>query len=101
MKAVRVQYTVQPEFVEQNKKNIEAVMQALKDYPIEGMYYSTFQLSDGNSFMHVNVAQSPEILSQLNQVEAFNQFRMALKQSGLISPPNTEDLNFVGACWEI
>ena len=101
MKAVRVQYTVQPEFVEQNKKNIEAVMQALKDHPIEGMYYSTYQLPEGNSFMHVNVAQSAEILSQLNQVEAFNQFRMALKQSGPISPPNAEDLSFVGASWEI
>jgi hypothetical protein len=101
MKAVRVQYTVRPEFVEQNKKNIAAVMDRLKANPIEGMYYSSSILADGNSFMHVNMAKDQETMNKLTEVEEFSQFRMALKASGLLSPPKSEDMEFVGANWEI
>ena len=101
MKAVRVQYTVKPEFVDQNIVNIKAVMDSLKSNPIEGMFYSTYQLPDGNSFMHVNVARDGDTMNKLNDVEAFKKFRMALKGSGPVSPPNAESLDFVGANWEM
>ena len=101
MKAVRVQYTVRSDFIEQNKKNISAVMDSLKANPIEGMLYSTYQLEDGNSFMHVNVAKDDETMSRLNYVEAFTNFRMQLKASNPISPPKSEKLSFVGASQEI
>ena len=88
MKTVRVQYTVQQASVEQKKKNIQAVMDALKENPIEGMYYSSYQLADGNSFMHVNMAKDDETMSKLNDVEAFTSFRTQLKASKPTSPPN-------------
>lgn len=59
MKAVRVQYTVQEGFVEQNKSNIAAVMQDLRDNPIDGMNYSSYYLGEGK-FMHLNVMANPE-----------------------------------------
>jgi len=101
MKAVRVQYTVKREYVEQNKKNIKAVMDALKANPIDGMYYSSYQLADGVSFMHVNFAKDDSTMSKLNDVQAFNDFRMALKASGPVSPPNGEDITLVGAGWKL
>ncbi len=101
MKAIRVQYTVKSEYIEQNKKNIQAVMQSLKENPIEGMYYSTYQLSDDNSFMHLNVAADDETMAKLNDVPAFNEFRKQLKASGPLSPPKAENLTFVGAGWEL
>lgn len=101
MKAVRVQYTVQPEYVEQNKKNIQAVMQALKAKPVDGMYYSTYQMADGVSFMHLNVAKDEETMSKLNDVAAFKQFRTELKASHPVSPPKGEDVTLVGAGWEM
>jgi len=101
MKAVKVQYTVQPDYVEQNKRNIEAVMEALKANPIERMYYSTYQLSNGNTFMHINVAKDQETLSKLGAVPEFTTFRTQLKESEPISPPQSEDLTLVGAGWEM
>ncbi len=101
MKTVRVQYTVQQAFVEQNKKNIQAVMDVLKENPIEGMYYSSYQLADGNSFMHVNMAKDDETMSKLNEVETFTRFRMQLKASNPTNPPKAEVLSLVGTSWEI
>lgn len=101
MKSVKVQYTVIPEFVEQNKSNIKAVMNYLRENPIEGMYYSCCQLEDSNSFMHINIARDEETMSKLNDVEAFGKFRMELKASQPINPPKSENLNLVGSSWEI
>lgn len=99
MKAVRVHYTVQQDYVAQNKINIQAVMNALKSDPIEGMYYSSYQLEDGVSFMHLNVAKDDETMSKLNDLDAFTIFRSQLKASKPLSPPKAEKLELVGASW--
>ena len=101
MKVVRVQYTVKPEYVEQNIKNIQAVMADLQANPIEGLRYATFQLPDGNSFMHLNLSNSAEALAQFRERARFQTFRMGLKESGPVSPPKAEDLTLVGASYEI
>ena len=101
MKAVKVQYTVRPEYVEQNKRNIRAVMKSLQANPVEGMYYSSYQLSDGNTFMHLNVAVDGETMSKLNDVAEFVQFRIQLKASEPLSLPKAEDISFVGSGWEM
>ena len=74
-------------------------MDALKANPVEGMYYSTYQLPDGVSFMHLNVANNAETMAKLNDVEAFTNFRMQLKASQPVQPPKGEDLALVGASW--
>lgn len=101
MKAVRVQYTVKPEYVEQNLNNIRAVMQALKTRPITGMYYSTYQLSDRNSFMHINFAKDEKTMAKLNKLEAFEHFRTQLMASMPIHPPKSEDISLVGSSWKL
>ena len=101
MKTVKVTYRVKPEYVEQNKKNIHAVMDYLKDNPIEGMYYSSYQLDDEESFMHINIAQDEATMNKLNDVEAFTVFRMQLKASEPVEPPNAKDIALVGAGWKV
>lgn len=95
MKAIRVQYTVKPEYVETNKKNIQAVMDELKRNPIEGMQYRAFLLEDGLSFMHLNIYEEDEILNKLNGVELFTKFRMELKASEPLSPPKSENITLI------
>jgi len=97
MKAVRVKYTVKPEYVEQNKANIRKVMETLRANPIEGMQYASFTLDDGQTFVHINMAKDDETMSKLQEVEVFNEFRMALKASGPVSPPESQNLNLVDA----
>ena len=101
MKAVKVQYTVKPEYVEQNKVNIRKVMETLRANPIEGMQYASFTLDDGQTFVHINMANDQETLDKLQEVEVFNEFRIALKASGPLSPPNSENLNLVDAGFEL
>jgi len=101
MKAVKVQYTVKPEYVEKNKANIRKVMEALRSNPIPGMHYASFTLDDGQTFVHINMAKDPETLSRLNEVKEFGEFREALKASGPVSPPASESLNLVDAGFEL
>lgn len=101
MKAVKVQYTVKPEYVAQNKANIQKVMDALKANPIEGMHYASFTLDDGQTFVHINMAKDSETMSKLQEVQEFSEFRKALKASGPLSPPKQDALNLVAAGFEI
>ncbi len=101
MKAVQVRYTVKSDYVEQNKANIRKVMDALVANPIEGMLYSTYTVDGGETFVHINIARDGETLSKLNDVQEFKDFRMALKASGPISPPNQTELIPVAAGFEL
>ena len=101
MKAVKVQYTVRPEYVEQNKANIQKVMEFLKQNPITNMQYASFTLADDQTFVHINMAPDQATMDKLQDVEAFKEFRMALKASEPLSPPKSEDLNLVAAGFEL
>ncbi len=101
MKSVKVTYQVKPEFIEQNKKNIQAVMDYLKDNPIEGMYYSSYQLDVKGSFMHINFAQDEVTMNKLNDVKAFVDFRMQLKASEPVQSPKAQKIELIGAGWKM
>ena len=101
MKAVKVQYTVRPEYVDTNKANIAKVMDALKANPIDGMQYASFLLDDGQTFVHINMAEDQETLGKLQDVTEFNEFRTALKASGPVAPPQSENLNLVAAGFDL
>ncbi len=101
MKAVKVQYTVKPEYAEQNKANIRKVMEAIKANPIEGMLYSSYTLEDGQTFVHINIAKDDATMAKLNDVQEFNDFRKALKASEPIAPPKSTKLNQVAAGFEL
>ncbi len=92
MKAIKVEYTVKPEYIETNKRNIKVVMDELKKNPIEGMWYKAFLLEDGQTFMHLNLSKDSEIASKLNEVKQFNNFRKELKASEPLSSPKAENL---------
>lgn len=102
MKAVKVQYTVIPEYVEENKRNIQKVMDVLKAKPIEGMQYASYTDDENpNTFIHINMARDAETMSKLNDVKEFAEFRMALKASQPLSPPKQTTLNLVAAGFEL
>ena len=101
MNAVKVQYTVKPEFVEQNKANIRKVMDAIRANPIPGMQYSSFILDDGQTFVHINMAVNQETLDKIGEVGEFGEFRTALQASGPLSPPASENLSLVSAGFEL
>lgn len=101
MKAVKVQYTVKSEYVEQNKSKIKKVMEVLKANPIEGMLYSSYTLEDGQTFVHINIAKDDTTMAKLNEVPEFNEFRKALKASEPIKSPESTNLNPVAAGFDL
>ena len=53
MRAVKVEYTVKPEYVATNKANIQKVMDELRGLGNTGILYSTYIKEDGVSFVHI------------------------------------------------
>ncbi len=102
MKVVKVEYTVRPEYVAENKRNIKRVMEELRQHPIEGMQYASYTDNENpNTFIHINMAKDEETMSKLGQLEAFITFRTALKASQPVTAPNQTNLDLVGAGFEI
>ncbi len=102
MEAVKVQYTVKPDYLEENKRNIRKVMEALRADPIPGMHYSTYTDDEHpTTFIHINMARDGETMAKLQELPEFVAFRTALKASAPPSPPKQTRLNLVGAGFDL
>ena len=86
MKVTRVQYTVRAEFVEENKRNIDAVMRELRATGNGDVQYAVYLHNDGKTFMHFvhhNAAGAEALPTSL---ESFKRFQTQLKPNLEISP---------------
>lgn len=101
MNAVKVQYTVKPEYVATNKKNIARVMSDLKEINSPDIKYSAFLLDDGKTFVHFVMRANDEAGEILSNLEAFKDFQQQLRNSEPESPPQAENLTLVGTNWAI
>ena len=97
MEAIKVQYTVRPEFVEENKANIQRVMDRLRAEPIEGIRYASFTLDDGNTFVHLNFFNNLPVLAEFQEMKELKAFLRGLKESEPLVPPKAERMDLVGA----
>lgn len=88
MEITVVKYKVQPEYVDQNKKNIALVMEYLKDNPIAPTFwYWVTQNEDKQAFEHYCIADSKATIEKLFEIPAFNNFRTQLAASNPIEEP--------------
>ena len=101
MNAVKVEYKVRPEFVDQNKANIRRVMAALRSNPIEGLKYVAFIRDDDQTFIHLNITKDETTLAEFTEMAEFKAFQKELRESDPVSPPSPEKLNLVDAGFEI
>ncbi len=100
MKITRVQYTVQDDYVETNKRNIEQVMADLRDLNNAGIKYSSYQLEDHRTFMHFAVFPDDETSKILSDLKSFNKSRQELKASQPEVPPKAESLTMVASAFD-
>jgi hypothetical protein len=101
MKITRVQYTVKPEYVEQNKANIEAVMKEVRSLDVKDFKYATYLMPDGKSFMHFAIAETEEANARLLALPSFKHFSEALKASQPEVSPKSENPSLVAAGYDI
>jgi hypothetical protein len=81
MRAVKVEYTVKPDYVETNKSNIQKVMDELRERGNAGILYSTYVKEDGVSFVHFSIHKDEENI--IPSLSAFKAFITQLKNEGL------------------
>jgi hypothetical protein len=100
MKVTRVQYTVRPEYVAQNKRNIEAVMRELRAIGNDDVKYAVYLQQDGRTFMHFVHQNTTEAERYPTSLESFKVFQGQLS-ANLEVPPKVEVLTLVDAAAQI
>ena len=100
MKISRIQYTVHPDFVEQNKRNIEAVMSELRSLNVPDLKYATYILEDGRTFMHLVQRNSDDVDHLPVSLEPFKHFQSELKDH-VEAPPKAETLELVQSSFDL
>src|ERR1700704_4876277 len=86
MKTTRVQYTVRNDYVEQNKKNIDAVMRELRALGNNEVRYAVYLHDDGKTFMHLVHQNTAEAERLPTSLESFKHFQARLKQNLEVAP---------------
>ncbi len=95
MVAVKTEYTVRANYIQQNKLNIQLLMEALKQHPIKGMDYQVYNIEGTGIFIHISISTSKEILKEINLLDAFRAFQKELKASEPVSFPKAEYLDII------
>jgi len=100
MRAVKVEYTVKPEYVETNKANIQKVMDELRGLGNVGILYSTYIKEDGVSFVHFSIHKDEENI--ITSLSAFKAFSTQLKAEGLVGDvPQAIKLKMVAKSFDL
>ena len=100
MRAVKVEYTVKPEYVSINKANIQKVMDELRSLGNTGILYSTYLKEDGVSFVHFSIHKDEENI--ISSLSAFKEFTTQLKAEGLVGePPKSLKLEMVAKSFDL
>ena len=101
MRAVKVEYTVKPEYVNTNKINIQKVMDELRALGDVGVLYSTYVKEDGCSFVHFSTHRDSEEHNIITSLAAFKTFSEQLKAEGLTAPPQAIKLDMVAKSFDL
>ena len=101
MKAVKVEYTVNPEYVNTNKANIMKVMNELRALGDVGVLYSAYIKEDGCSFVHFSIHRDSEEPNIITSLAAFKAFSTQLKNEGLVTPAQAIKLEMVAKSFNL
>jgi hypothetical protein len=92
-----VTYKVKPEFVDQNKRNIQQFLQDFKKLDTSGFQYSIYTKDDNVTFVHHSIYKNEKIQAELLNVPSFREFQRVRDESGLNGTHKVEILNVVGS----
>lgn len=97
MISVIVTYQVKPEFVEQNKANIQLFLADFEKLDAAKFKYSVFLKEDGVSFVHYSQYSDEAMQNELLNVPSFKAFQQKRDESGLNDSHKVEILQSVGS----
>ena len=92
---VIVSYTVNPEFVSENKINIQKFLDDFKNLDPAGFEYKVYLKEDGVTFLHYSNYISEEIQHEVLNVPSFKEFQKLRDESGLNGSHKVEFLESI------
>jgi hypothetical protein len=97
MISVIVTYKVNPEFVSQNKQNIQRFLEDFKKLDGSGFQYNVYTKDDNVTFVHHSMYKAEKIQKEILNVPSFLEFQRLRDESGLNGTHKVEVLNLVGS----
>lgn len=94
---VIVTYQVKPEFVEENKSNINSFLDDFKKLDNSKFIYSVFLKDDGVTFVHTSNYSDENIQKEVLNVPSFLEFQKKRDESGLNNSHKVQILKFIGS----
>jgi hypothetical protein len=94
---VIVSYQVKPEFVKENKANIEDFLKSFKNLDHTKFNYSVFLDSDGVTFTHISNYQDTYIQQHVLNDPTFLEFQKKRDASGLNNSHKVQILEYIGS----
>lgn len=101
MITVIVSYQVKPEFVAENKKNIQLFLDDFKKLDKSGFRYHVYTKEDGVTFVHYSTYKDENIQLAILNVPSFKDFQKKRDESGLNGSHKVEVLSYVGSSAEM
>jgi hypothetical protein len=80
---VIVSYTVKPEFVSENKSNIQKFLDDFKNLDQTKFEYKVFVKEDGITFVHFSNYENEEVQNEVLNIPSFKEFQRLRDESGL------------------
>lgn len=93
---VIVSYTVKPEFVSENKRNIQKFLNGFKALDQTKFEYKVFVKEDGVTFVHFSNYENEEVQNMVLNIPSFKEFQRLRDESGLNDSHKVEILQSVG-----
>lgn len=92
-----VTYTVKPEFVKENKSNINKFIKDFQKLDHSRFVYNVFLKDDGVTFVHISSYLDEKMQQHLLNVPSFLEFQTKRDQSGLNDSHTVSIMEFVAA----
>lgn len=92
---VIVSYTVKPEFVTENKTNIQKFLDDFKNLDQETFEYKVYIKEDGVTFLHYSNYINEEVQYEVLNVPSFKEFQKLRDESGLNGSHKVEILQSI------
>ena len=92
---VIVTYTIKPEFVSENKANIQRFLNDFKNLDQEKFEYKVYIKEDGVTFLHYSNYINEEVQHEVLNVPSFKEFQRLRDESGLNGSHKVEILQSI------
>jgi L-rhamnose mutarotase len=94
MRITRHRYKVKPEYVAQNKRNLDEFIAALTAASVRGLCYRVFLEEDGQTFLHLVTSQD-DPSAVITGLPSFKKFQSELLASDPIVRPDQVGMSLV------